>query len=60
VVTEKEVTGRISGKQKPVPLPQPAWRCSTPIAGKRDIVICLKFSFCSWREKETAGILHQH
>jgi len=60
VVTEKEVTGRISGKQKPVPLPQPAWRCSTPIAGKRDIVICLKFSFCSWREKETAGISHQH
>lgn len=61
-VTKKEETGKISGKQKSIPLPQTGWEMRN--AGYKqdlDIYSAVRIAlFCSRREEEKVGILHQY
>lgn len=62
VVTQKEETGRISVKEKSIPLPQTDWEMWH--AGYRqdpDIYSAVRIAlFCSRSEEEKVGVLHQY
>lgn len=62
VVTQKEETGRISVKQKSIPLPQTDWEMwHTGYRQDPDIYSAVRIApFCSQREEEKVGVLHQY
>lgn len=61
-VTKKEETGGISEKLKSILLPQTDWEMRH--AGYRqdlDVYSAVRIAlFCSWREQEKVGLLHQY